>query len=152
MEVLVFGCEGGNRRKAKISVVVKGAGVEFTNGDQPGVRLTKAAAAHSSKPVSGDQNRRLPRGAILPRRLRRRNDKYVWSFNRCDGELRNEPNVGATANCETNPICSLLWRSLLRQLGGPMARTPIHPGAHLAEELKELAFPQPSWRGRSTCQ
>ena len=33
MEVLVFGCEGGNRRKARISVVVKGAGVEFTDGD-----------------------------------------------------------------------------------------------------------------------
>ena len=25
------------------------AGVEFTNGDQPGVRLTKAAAAHSAE-------------------------------------------------------------------------------------------------------
>jgi transcriptional regulator with XRE-family HTH domain len=32
---------------------LEAAGVEFTNGDQPGVRLTKAAAAHSSKPVSG---------------------------------------------------------------------------------------------------
>jgi len=53
VEVLVFGCEGGNRRKARISVVVKGAGVEFTNGDQPGVRLTKAAVAQSSEPVSG---------------------------------------------------------------------------------------------------
>ena len=29
------------------------AGVEFTNGDQPGVRLTKAAAAHSRQTVSG---------------------------------------------------------------------------------------------------
>ena len=29
------------------------AGVEFTNGDQPGVRLTKAAAARSAKPVRG---------------------------------------------------------------------------------------------------
>jgi transcriptional regulator with XRE-family HTH domain len=28
------------------------AGVEFTNGDQPGVRLTKAAAAHSRQTVS----------------------------------------------------------------------------------------------------
>jgi hypothetical protein len=30
------------------------AGVEFTNGDQPGVRLTKVAAAHSTaKAVRG---------------------------------------------------------------------------------------------------
>jgi len=28
------------------------AGVEFTNGDQPGVRLTKAATAHPLKPAS----------------------------------------------------------------------------------------------------
>ena len=28
------------------------AGVEFTNGDQPGVRLTKAATAHSSEHAS----------------------------------------------------------------------------------------------------
>jgi transcriptional regulator with XRE-family HTH domain len=27
------------------------AGVEFTNGDQPGVRLTKAAAAQSAEPA-----------------------------------------------------------------------------------------------------
>jgi len=27
------------------------AGVEFTNGDQPGVRVTKAAAAHSRQPA-----------------------------------------------------------------------------------------------------
>ena len=32
---------------------LEAAGVEFTNGDQPGVRLTEAAAAQSSKPVSG---------------------------------------------------------------------------------------------------
>ena len=32
---------------------LEAAGVEFTNGDQPGVRLTKAAATHSSKPVNG---------------------------------------------------------------------------------------------------
>ena len=29
----------------------EGAGVEFTNGDQPGVRLAKAAAAHSPEPA-----------------------------------------------------------------------------------------------------
>lgn len=30
----------------------EGAGVEFTNGDQPGVRLTKAAAARSRQSAS----------------------------------------------------------------------------------------------------
>ncbi len=29
----------------------EGAGVEFTNGDQPGVRLARAAAAHSPEPA-----------------------------------------------------------------------------------------------------
>jgi hypothetical protein len=28
------------------------AGVEFTNGDQPGVRLTKAAATHAAEAAS----------------------------------------------------------------------------------------------------
>ena len=45
------------------------AGVEFTNGDQPGVRLTKAAAGNlSSRPTR--QNGRLPRKqfAVKPRR------------------------------------------------------------------------------------
>ena len=43
-------------RRATLEVIrraLESAGVEFTNGDQPGVRLTKAAAAHSPKPVSG---------------------------------------------------------------------------------------------------
>ena len=30
---------------------LEAAGIEFTNGDQPGVRLTKAAAAQSAEPV-----------------------------------------------------------------------------------------------------
>ena len=30
---------------------LEAAGVEFTNGDQPGVRLAKAAAAHSPEPA-----------------------------------------------------------------------------------------------------
>ena len=32
---------------------LEAAGVEFTNGDQPGVRLTRAAAARSAKAVRG---------------------------------------------------------------------------------------------------
>ncbi len=43
--------------------VLEAAGVEFTNGDQPGVRLTKAAAAQSGlgKAVRG-KGRREPTG------------------------------------------------------------------------------------------
>jgi len=32
------------------------AGVEFTNGDQPGVRLTKAAVAHSAEAASASKS------------------------------------------------------------------------------------------------
>ncbi len=39
---------------------LESAGVEFTNGDQPGVRLTKAAAAHfgRQKAAQGKTRRR----------------------------------------------------------------------------------------------
>ena len=33
----------------RLQRALEAAGVEFTNGDQPGVRLTKAAAAHSAE-------------------------------------------------------------------------------------------------------
>ena len=33
--------------EAKIRLALEAAGVEFTNGDQPGVRLTKTAGASS---------------------------------------------------------------------------------------------------------
>src|SRR5450755_2657354 len=39
------------------------AGVEFTNGDQPGVRLTKTAAAQSAKPA-GSSNRTVSTEAV----------------------------------------------------------------------------------------
>jgi transcriptional regulator with XRE-family HTH domain len=35
---------------------LEAAGVEFTNGDQPGVRLTKAAAAHSAERASASNS------------------------------------------------------------------------------------------------
>ena len=38
---------------------LEAAGIEFTNGDQPGVRLTKAAAARSAEPGRSAQNRRV---------------------------------------------------------------------------------------------
>ena len=34
---------------------LEAAGIEFTNGDQPGVRLTKAAAARPAKPASASK-------------------------------------------------------------------------------------------------
>src|SRR3977135_4224617 len=36
----------------RLQGALEAAGVEFTNGDQPGVRLTKAAAAPSAEPAS----------------------------------------------------------------------------------------------------
>jgi transcriptional regulator with XRE-family HTH domain len=35
-----------------LQFALEAAGVEFTNSDQPGVRLAKAAAAHSAGPAS----------------------------------------------------------------------------------------------------
>jgi hypothetical protein len=59
------------------------AGVEVTNGEQPGVRLTKAAAAKSSDQSPLAPQNRWPqrkRFAAEPPRQRRRNDKaiYYW--------------------------------------------------------------------------
>jgi transcriptional regulator with XRE-family HTH domain len=34
---------------------LEAAGIEFTDGDQPGVRLTKAAAARSAEPASASK-------------------------------------------------------------------------------------------------
>src|SRR5438094_9241504 len=39
----------------RLQSALEAAGVEFTNGDQPGVRLTKAAAARSAKPASASK-------------------------------------------------------------------------------------------------
>ena len=36
---------------AALRKALEAAGVEFTNGDQPGVRLTKAAAARPTEPA-----------------------------------------------------------------------------------------------------
>ncbi len=36
----------------RLQRALEAAGVEFTNGEQPGVRLTKAAATHSAEPAS----------------------------------------------------------------------------------------------------
>jgi hypothetical protein len=44
---------------------LEAAGVEFTNGDQPGVRLTKAAAVRPTEPVSASK---LPAAAKVARR------------------------------------------------------------------------------------
>ncbi len=38
-----------------LQLALKSAGVEFTNGDQPGVHLTKAAAACSAVPAGASE-------------------------------------------------------------------------------------------------
>jgi transcriptional regulator with XRE-family HTH domain len=45
---------GADAKQSTMDALQRGleaAGVEFTNGDQPGVRLTKAAAAQSAEPA-----------------------------------------------------------------------------------------------------
>jgi transcriptional regulator with XRE-family HTH domain len=50
-----FENEKSTPQRATLDVIqraLEAAGVEFTNGHQPGVRLTKAAAAQSAEPAS----------------------------------------------------------------------------------------------------
>jgi transcriptional regulator with XRE-family HTH domain len=52
---------GADAKQSTINALqraLEAAGIEFTNGDQPGVRLTKAAAARSAEPGS-TQSRRV---------------------------------------------------------------------------------------------
>src|SRR5207244_11127235 len=42
------------------------AGIEFTNGDQPGVRLTKAAAAGCAEPAGGAQPTGASKSGVRP--------------------------------------------------------------------------------------
>jgi transcriptional regulator with XRE-family HTH domain len=49
---------GADAKQSTINALqraLEAAGIEFTNGDQPGVRLTKAAAAGSAEPASGSK-------------------------------------------------------------------------------------------------
>ena len=46
---------------------LEAAGIEFTNGDQPGVRLTKAGAARSAEPGSAQSRREALRAATRMR-------------------------------------------------------------------------------------
>jgi transcriptional regulator with XRE-family HTH domain len=39
----------------RLQAALEAAGVEFTNGDQPGVRLTRAAAARSAKATAASK-------------------------------------------------------------------------------------------------
>jgi hypothetical protein len=52
---------------------LEAAGIEFTNGDQPGVRLTKAAAARPAEPGSA-QGRRVA-GKVVRRKTTKANEK-----------------------------------------------------------------------------
>jgi len=56
----------------KLQRALEAAGVEFTNGDQPGVRLTKAAAARSTGPTAGSPHCFVP--ALRSQLL---HDRYV---------------------------------------------------------------------------
>jgi transcriptional regulator with XRE-family HTH domain len=49
---------GADAKQSTISALqraLEAAGIEFTNGDQPGVRLTKAAATRSAEPASSSK-------------------------------------------------------------------------------------------------
>jgi hypothetical protein len=62
--VRLFESEATETRQATLAVLRQAfefAGVEFTNGDQPGVRLTKAAAAHSGRRKQSGRPARPPR-------------------------------------------------------------------------------------------
>jgi transcriptional regulator with XRE-family HTH domain len=51
-----FENEKSTPQRASLDVIqraLEAAGIEFTNGEQPGVRLAKAAAARSAEPASG---------------------------------------------------------------------------------------------------
>jgi transcriptional regulator with XRE-family HTH domain len=53
---------------------LEAAGIEFTNGDQPGVRLTKAAATCSAEPSSAQSRRvaaKVVRGKPKPKEKKR---------------------------------------------------------------------------------
>jgi len=52
---------------------LEAAGIEFTNGDQPGLRLTKAAAARLTEPGSA-QSRRVAAKVVL-RKTAKANEK-----------------------------------------------------------------------------
>ena len=52
---------------------LEAAGIEFTNGDQPGVRLTKAAAARLTEPGSA-QSRRVA-AKVVRRKTAKANEK-----------------------------------------------------------------------------
>jgi transcriptional regulator with XRE-family HTH domain len=49
---------GADAKQSTINALqraLEAAGIEFTNGDQPGVRLTKAAATRSAEPASASK-------------------------------------------------------------------------------------------------
>ena len=52
---------------------LEAAGIEFTNGDQPGLRLTKAAAARLTEPGSA-QSRRVA-AKVVRRKTAKANEK-----------------------------------------------------------------------------
>jgi transcriptional regulator with XRE-family HTH domain len=67
---------GADAKQSTINALqraLEAAGIEFTHGDQPGVRLTKAAAARSAEPGSA-QSRRVA-AKVVRRKTAKPNEK-----------------------------------------------------------------------------
>jgi transcriptional regulator with XRE-family HTH domain len=67
---------GADAKQSTINALqgaLEAAGIEFTNGDQPGVRLTKAAAARPAEPRSA-QSRRVA-AKVVGRKTAKANEK-----------------------------------------------------------------------------
>ena len=60
----------------KLQRALESAGVEFTNGDQPGVRLTRAAAVRTAEPASA------AKPVAAAKTVRTRNNKVIEKKNR----------------------------------------------------------------------
>src|SRR4029453_6052435 len=69
--------EGGDELKERtitpLQRALEGAGIEFPNGDQPGVRLTKTVAARSAEPGNA-QSRRVA-AKVVRRKTAKANEK-----------------------------------------------------------------------------
>ena len=53
--IVFLGADAKQSTMERLQRALEAAGIEFTNGDQPGVRLTKAAAARSAEPAGASK-------------------------------------------------------------------------------------------------
>ena len=108
----------------KLRSALEAAGVEFTNGDQPGVRLTKAAEGLDGRyylPAPARQDRRWPRkqSAAKPVRRPRRNDR--------DGADEHDRN--ATSTCAISASVGIPF-SIRGPVSARQVRFQIRNAAH----------------------